>query len=406
VPAGEALVLRRRRRHAVQCLVLEAAATLLVASAAGVLVGTGPVDYRAYSSLTAAAAGIMTVFLVPLFVLRLTLARRITVVLTRDGIDSGLQRIAWSDVVSVHTVRQPAGRRVQLQRRGGPAVWLYAPMGSRWLPDPAFQREVAAFRQWAARHGAGVEDGGPDRRWPAVAGGLVVLAVLAAAGIRAAGRGVIWPWMPTASRVSAACPALQAAGLDRVWPADTRTLERDEDDRLDLGEYTYCSWVSRPGRRHDAPYLRLSAVVRGHDAFWPYSPIAMAATSYHADLAAASSPQPLPGLADEAFISTADDDVLIAARRANVTVSIDVDLDPRHPHEAQTTARTTARTLTAAILDDIRLGEENEAVTRPAIVVARPAPARTRPATRLDVPAWPDSRPVSAVDTAGTGGRP
>jgi hypothetical protein len=354
------LVLRRRRRHAVERLVLEAVAALLAALVVGVFFGSGPVDYRACSRLTATAAGIAAVFLIPLFVLRLTLSRRVIVVLTRDGIDSGLQRIAWSDVAGLRTVGRSAGRRVLVERRDGTAVTLYAPKGPGWLPDPAFRHEIAAVRRWAARHDTRFEDDGPDRRRPAATGVLAVVAVLVA-GVWTADRGVIWPWMPTASAVSAACPALQAAGLDRFWPADTRTLERDEDDRLDLGEYTYCSWAIRPGRLHDAPYLRLSAVVRRHDAYGFYSPIAMAVTSHHSDRAAASTPQLLPGLGDEAFISAADDDVLIAARRANVTVSIDLDLEPRHPNQA----RTTALTLTTAILAGIRLGETDTAMTRP-----------------------------------------
>jgi hypothetical protein len=355
-PAGEALVFRQRRRQAVQCLVLEAALTVLAVLAGGVIVGSGPVDYRAYGWLAAITAGAVVVLPVPLFVRRLARGRLLSVVLTPDGIGSGRPgpgRIAWPDVVSLRTVWRPAGQHVVLTRRGGPPMGLYAPQGSGWLPDPAFRSEMAAFRRYAARYGAGIEqDGRHDRRWPAAAGALLVLAGLATAGVRAAERGVIWPSTPTASRVTAACPALQAAGLDRFWPADTRTLQRDEQDRQELGEYSYCWWVERPGRTKDAPYLRLSAVVRRHGAVALSSPIATAATSYHVDRAAASSPEPVPELGDEAFISSADDEVLVTARRANVTVSIDVDLDRRHRHEAEAAARA----LTAAILAGIRLG--------------------------------------------------
>jgi hypothetical protein len=340
----------------VQCLVLEAAPALLAVLAGGVIVGSGPLDYRAYGWLTASAAGTVVVLLVPLFVLRLALGRRVSVVLTPDGIGSGLPgsgRIAWSDVVSLHTVWRLAGRHVLLTRRGAPAVRLYAPRGSGWLPDPTFRRELAGFRDWAARYGAGIEQGGQDRRWRAVAIALVVLAVLAMAGVRAADRGVIWPSTPTASRVTAACLALQAAGLDRFWPAATRTLYRDEEDRHQLGEYSYCLWVSRLGPTQNAPYIRLSAVLRRHGGFALSSPIAMAVNSYNSDRAAASSPEPVLGLGlgDEAFMSSADDEVLVAARRANVTVSVDVDLGLRHQQDAEAAAAA----ITAAILADIRL---------------------------------------------------
>lgn len=353
---GEALVLRRRRRRAVECLVLETAPALLAVVAGGVIVGSGPLDYRFYGWLAANAAGFGAALLVPVFLLRLALGGRVSVALTPDGIGSGLPRpgrIPWSDIVSFRVVWRLAGRHVLLTRRSGPAVRLYAPRGSGWLPDPAFRREMAGFRQWAARYGTGIEQGSQNRRWPAAAGALVVLTVLATAVVRAADRGVIWPSTPTASRVTAACPALQAAGLDRFWPSATRTLERDEEFRLDLGEYSYCGWVSRIGRTHDAPYIRLSAVVRRHGAFALSSPIAMAVTSYNSDRAAESSPEPVPGLGDQAFMISADDEVLVAARQANVTVSIRVDLDLRHQQEAEAAVRA----LTAAILAGIRLSE-------------------------------------------------
>jgi hypothetical protein len=183
-----------------------------------------------------------------------------------------------------------------------------------------------------------------------------MLVVLATAVVRAADRGVIWPWTPTATHMSAACPALQAAGLDRFWPATTRTLERDERDRHELGEYSYCWWVSRLGHMQDAPYIRLSAVVKRHTAFAQSSPIAMAINSYHSDRAEKSSTKPVPGLGDEAFMSATDDEVVVAARRANVTVSIAVHLDPQRPQNAEEPARA----LNTAIIADIHLDDRTE----------------------------------------------
>lgn len=361
-PGDAPLVFRRRRRWAVERLVQEAATALLVVLAGAVALGSGPLDYRQYGWLVESSAGIVALVTVPLFVLRLVLGRRVSVVLTPDGIGSGLPgpgRIPWSDVASLRVVGRRAGRHVLLTRHSGPTVMLYAPYGSRWLPDPAFRRELAGFQQWAARHGVETKPAGPQRRWPAMAGLVAVIAVLTAAGIRAADRGVIWPWTPTAYRATAACPALQAAGLDEVWPAATRTLERDEQDRLDIGEYSYCWWVSSLGRTRDAPYIRLSAVLRRHSAYATFSPIAMAINSYNSDRTAESSPQPVPGLGDAAFISSADDEVLVAARRANVTVSVDIDLDLRRPEVTanRQQAEEAARALTAAVLADIRLGE-------------------------------------------------
>jgi hypothetical protein len=352
-PNGEALVFRWRRRRAVESLVLQAVPALLVPLLGGVSLGSGPVDYRFYGWLAESAATVAAVLTVPWFLLHLALGRRVSVVLTLDGIGTGLPgtgHIPWSEVVNLRTVWQLAGRHVLLTRRTGPAVRLYTPRGSAWLPDRGFRRELAELQVWAARYGAGIELGGQDRRRTAVAVAMVVLAVLATAGMRAADRGVIWPSTSTASRVSAACPALLAAGLDRLWPADTRTLDRDEQDRHELGEYSYCGWVRRAP---DAPYIRLTTVVRRHDGFAMNSAIAMAVRSYTSERAAESSPEPVPALGDEGFVSSAADEVLVVARRANVTVSIDLVMEPRDPDEAETASRA----LATEILAGIRLGD-------------------------------------------------
>lgn len=362
VPDGERRVFRRRRRWAIERLAQEAATGLLVVLATAAVLGSGPVDYLYVRWLAASAAGVAGLVTVPLFVLRLALGRRVSVVLTPEGIGGGLPgpgRIPWSEVVSLRIVGRQARRYVLLTRRGGPAVKLYAPHGSGWLPDPAFRREMADFRQWAARYGVHVEPNGPDRRWPAIAAAIAVLAVLGTAGIRAADRGMIWPWTPTASRAPAACPALQAAGLDELWPADTRTLSRNEQNQLDIGDYSYCWWVSRLGRTRDAPYLRLSAVIRRHSAYAMSSPIAMAINGFESDRAALSSPQPVPGLGDDAFLSSTSDEVQLGARKANVTVAIDLNLDPARAEVTarQREAETAARTLAAALLAEIRLDD-------------------------------------------------
>ncbi|RSM51571.1 hypothetical protein DMB66_41610 [Actinoplanes sp. ATCC 53533] len=352
-PNGEALVFRWRRRRAVESFVLQAVPALLVPLAGGVILGSGPVDYRFYGWLAESAATIAAVLTVPWFLLHLALGRRVSVVLTPDGIQTGLPRpglIRWSEVVSLRTVWRLAGRHVLLTRRSGPAVRLYTPRGSGWLPDRRFRRELAELRVWADRYGARIEQGSQDRRRTAAAVAVVILAVLATGGVRAADRGVIWPSAPTASLVPVACPALQAAGLDRLWPADTRTLDRDEQDRHQLGEYSYCGWVRRGP---DAPYIRLSAVVRRHDGFAMSSPIAMAVRSYTSERAAESSPEPVSALGDEGFVSSAADEVLVVARRANVTVSIDLVMEPRDPEEAEAASRE----LTAEILAGIRLGD-------------------------------------------------
>jgi hypothetical protein len=213
-----------------------------------------------------------------------------------------------------------------------------------------FQGDLTVLRDWAARYGVPTIE---DRRgrWPCVLLALLAVAGLAGAAVSAAERGVIWPWAPTASAVRPACAALQVAGLDRYWPADTRIKERDEQDRHELGEYSYCWWAPRSGRVQDAPFVWLSVVVKRHSTYGVSSSIANAITSYTSDRGAGSTPQPVAGLGDEAFMASGSDEVLVEARRSNVTVSVDVDLDGDHQEEAQTAARA----LTTAILDGVRL---------------------------------------------------
>jgi hypothetical protein len=349
---------RRRRRRAAERLIPETAFPLVTVLAGAVIVGSGPLDYRFSSWLAAIAATIVAVFTVPLFVLRLALGSRVPVVLTPDAIDSALPRpgrIPWADVASLRTVSRLADRHVLLTRRDGTAVRLYAPRGSGWLPDPAFDREICEFRRYAARYGAEFEPDREDRRRPAAVLALTVLALLVTSGVRAADRGVIWPSTPTASQVTAACPALQTAGLDRVWPADTRTLDRDDLERHVLGESSYCGWVRRLDRSQDAPYMRIAAVVRRHDTFALSSPVAMATRSFNSERDTESSPLPAQALGDEAFMTLADDEVLVSARQANVTVSITFYMDvTRNPRDPQQVA-TTARALTTAILAAVRL---------------------------------------------------
>jgi hypothetical protein len=76
----------------------------------------------------------------------------------------------------------------------------------------------------------------------------------------------------------------------------------------------------------------------------------MAATSYHNDRIAAPSPiQLVPTIGDEAYMSSADDHVEIGARRANVTVTIDADMNGPHRREAEQMVRTLISSIVSSI---------------------------------------------------------
>ena len=350
---GEVLEFRRHRRPAAERFVLEAALSTVTTMAGAVVIGSGPVDYLFYSLLAAIAAGIVAVVILPMLLLRLAVYGRVPVTLTADGIHNSPppRYITWADITSISTVRGSSGRQALLTLRDGGTAKLYAPQGSQWLPDPRFDQELADLQRWATRHGADIHPDRGPRPCLVAALGIGVLVLLAGTGVRAAGRGVIWPSTPTVATVTAACPALQAAGLDQLWPAGTRRLELAEHHRHELGDYSYCWWASRPGSASPAPYRRLTARIQRHNGLYASSPIAMAARQYRSDHAALPGPAPtsIPQLGDQAYISSEPHEVLVEARQANVVVSIQVDLHAQNQEQAEATARA----LIAAILTDL-----------------------------------------------------
>ncbi|XVU24264.1 hypothetical protein ACQPZJ_44720 [Actinoplanes sp. CA-054009] len=353
----QTLVFHRRRRWAVECLAFEVGCAVIFVPVVAVIGGSGLIDYRSYAAMAATAAVIAALVSLPVFVLRLAGAGRLAVGFTGEGVELGPAGagIAWPQVTAIVTVWGPTGRRVVLTRRDAAPVIVYAPHGSAWLPDRRFRRELAQLRHAAAHNAPGIEQHSGHRRRALAVTVAGVAALLAAVVVRAVDRGVIWPWTPVAAEVAAACPALHGAGLDQFWPVGARVLDRDERDRNDVGDYSYCGWSRRPGQPDESPFLHLSAVVKRHTGFARSSPIAMAARSYTAERGTHTSP--LPGAGEQAFIRSTGDEVEVGARRANVTVVIHLDLSSRYPDpaEAGSQAEDAARTLTAVILARISL---------------------------------------------------
>ncbi|XVU24269.1 hypothetical protein ACQPZJ_44745 [Actinoplanes sp. CA-054009] len=353
-------MLRWRPRRAVEELVFTVVLPVIVVVAGAAIAGGGPVDYRFYYWIAATAAIIGGLLSIPVFVLRLFVGGRVAVALSAAGIDVGPAGgiIAWEQIAGIHAVWRPLGRHIVLTPHHGRPVTLYAPRGSAWLPDPRYRQDLAELRQWVSQHGDGIEiDRARRSRW-AVTGAVCALVVLAAAAGRAGYRGVTWPWTPIAVTVSAACPALSAAGLNTVWSAAGRRLDRDEINRLEIGDYSYCGWSRQPGNtagEGEVSYLRLTAVVKRHAGFSRYSAIAMAARSFRSEYSFARSPVPVSGLGDQAYRQSDPYDVEVTARLANVTTTITIALDPRR-HSDTATAADIAQTLTAALLAGITVG--------------------------------------------------
>ncbi|MEU4624735.1 hypothetical protein AB0G04_32780 [Actinoplanes sp. NPDC023801] len=357
---GERLSLRRHSRRAFDALVVEGVLPTFLLWAVVVIVRSGPVDYRWFPALAGITAAYWALLVLPAFVIRLVTARRTSLTLSRDGIEGlspSAALVRWQDVAGVRAVRRLTGRRVQVTKRGGASMLLHAPR-SGWLPDPRFERDLAALREWAVRHGAPIDPGKPHPReprrlWsPMTIAGLVLVALLVAAGLRTVDRGVVWPWTPIASGVTGACPALEAAGLGRHWPADTREHVLDETrdfGRLHLSE---CRWHS-PFGTDPAPFDLLVVTVARHGPGPESSAVASAARSHDAERAAMSAPRPLTGVGDEAVVISDAGLVVVAARKANVTVVMWANLDSHD--RAQNAATSALRVLTTAMMADVRL---------------------------------------------------
>jgi len=343
-------VLARRRRWAVRRLVTETATAVLLAVCGVVLVGSDPLDYRFHTALIAGTLACLLPFVLVLLAARLAASRRASVVLSPHGVGTVGRGnvIPWSDLRHWRTVTGWRGRQVEITLGSGRCAVLNAPLGNPWRPDPSFDRDVAAFGAWAGRYGVAIAPPSRAPRGRAVVVALAAAALVTVAFLRLADRGVIWPWTSTATQARPACAALNSAGLDQHWPLQSRTLDRDEVDRHKLGEWSYCWWASSTGH-DDAPYRRLTAAVKLHTAFTPFSPVAMAARDYGSAHEQAVGYRPLRGIDDEAFAATSGDQVQVTGRRANVTVSVELWLNRAGEAAAESVARQLVENILAAV---------------------------------------------------------
>jgi hypothetical protein len=285
-----------------------------------VVTGREPIDYR----LTATILGFdAAVTVLALAGCGLVLAR-VRVRVSDVGIAPSRRGtpIEWDRIAHVRIAWRPFGRHVAIGVRAAGRVRqlrLAAPYGSGWRHDPTFDQQMAAIRVVAARHTVPViGKPGPPRRWTAAVAAVVLL-VAAGSTAGAVRRGVIWPWTPTIPAVAAACPAVQAAGLDRHWPAATRTVSRDERDAHELGVFSYCTWTSTPGR--PSRFSRLDVVVQWHGQFAMSSAVSNAISALKTARDRLLLPAPVSDIGDEAYLA-AGSPAVVVARRANATVKV------------------------------------------------------------------------------------
>lgn len=168
-------------------------------------------------------------------------------------------------------------------------------------------------------------------------------------------RGVVWPWSPAATRTEAACPALDAAGLDRYWRADSRRLLHEESDPISHGVRTRCDWFRRDDAQGGpvAPFLGLTGAVTRYDGDTTRSSVADAVERFAVDRIGLSKQRNLRGVGDEAVGSTFGTSVRVFARRANVVVTVEILLYDKGAGAGQ--AEDAARALAATMLGQVPL---------------------------------------------------
>ncbi|GAA4974119.1 hypothetical protein [Actinoplanes utahensis] len=359
----EPLRLHRHRRWAFDQLLVESALIPPVFVVVTVFSRPGPVEYQWFVELSTPAAVIWAVLVLPLFVYRLTLGRRKHMeISSTDSPRPGavVHEILWPYVKGIQVAWGLTGRRVRVSERAsrGP-VTLYAPRAG-WLPDRRFDREVSELRQRAIEHGATVQPA-RSRRW-GLAVGLTLVAVVLATGVRTAVVGAVWPWTPIASRVGEGCPALDAAGLERYWPASSRQLDKDQDVDFGTLQHSSCIWVRDFSPDGVGPFEAIRLTVRLHEPKAERSAVAAATHEFDEHQRASDYPYVrVPGFGDEAFFISTPARVLLGARKANVNVFVSV-----WPGKLDGDGDAAVQGLAAEILDDIELDSTEAAEREPA----------------------------------------
>jgi hypothetical protein len=167
-------------------------------------------------------------------------------------------------------------------------------------------------------------------------------------------RGAVWPWTATASAPPPACTVLDAAGLERYWPAASRRKILDEPDRTpgDRVERTRCEWFEEDRGGPSAPFLSLVATVGRYGGDATTSPVNDAHARLDLTREALTGSRDVSGRFDEAFVAPyGGGGVQVWARRANMIVSVAI-----VPVGDGAVPDTIGRDLVAAMLGRIRFG--------------------------------------------------
>jgi hypothetical protein len=310
-----------------------------------VIVGKGPIDGKG----TFLIVGLVFAVLFLTAGMPYVLIARVRQRFTPDGIGTGRAAVSWADVRAICAIPTLFGYRVRLVADGRHTD-LLAPAGLWWGKDSRFLREFAELRAYAAAHGARLDPASTTRRTLSSKVGLVAgVAVVAVvfASVQAGQRGWIAPWNAVAVSVPDACRALDAAGLDQLWPAAQR--KGVDSDAFDLDGFGSSSCVWDPMFSTDpARWGRLAVSVdRERSSFlWSAQAEAADAVADHCRDGRVGT-----SIGDESCIPRFGGPGELIARKANVVVHVTLTAI-----DGNDDAGSVAATLASRILAQVRFG--------------------------------------------------
>ncbi|WP_163505745.1 hypothetical protein [Fodinicola acaciae] len=317
-------------RGVVAPLVIVILAVPLGVFAGTLIVGSGPVDFWFATVLS----GTIFALLLVTSALPYSLLAKKRARFTSSGIGAGPTMIPWSDVSALDAVPTLAGYRVRVTRRRGQPIDLLAPASLWWRRDERFDREAAELRAYAGRHGA-VLDQRPVGRKPLLARLAVVLVLVVvvalAAGVRLEQRGWFSLWTPEARGIPEACAALDAAGLDQLWPPGHR-----EKDSVSAGvDSSTCVWSATYSGQPE-PYTNVRVIIERSrsQVLWSASAVAHTYFAQACRLGVTTT-----GFGDESCVGSQLDPTTLVVRQANVVVRVGLTGDRASQRTAEAIAR-------------------------------------------------------------------
>ncbi|GLH99877.1 hypothetical protein Pa4123_51530 [Phytohabitans aurantiacus] len=241
---------------------------------------------------------------------------RTPVTLTDAGIDTGTAIVPWADVSVVETVWAPAtGRRITVRRRDGRTVPLWILTGAVW-PDRQFEANLARLAGCAHVQNPSITV--RRHNLPRLVTAAMLVLLIPAAAWRVQEHGLVGPWSAVAPYTTA-CDLLTESPGAALWPADFTVRSGMVDESR-----SFCTWETLPDQAAQTPldYMTLSVTVHGWAGM--HSPVATAAHDHTIRATVGAKPLQLGRITDDAVITTGRMSVEVAARRANITLTVRV----------------------------------------------------------------------------------